>query len=119
MASRASKCIECQEIGVELEVVDWTSHNILGCKCTPCQETLKKEQEEGWDHALRGVNKGVRHNAHYYRRLARKVAADEERRVKQEKEDEQQQQQEQQQQPRKVVCVSREFLNQIENLKLK
>ena len=121
MASHVSKCQECQDIGVELEDgadADWTGHNIHGCKCTQCEETIKKSLEGGYDYALRGVNKGVRHNARYYRRLARKVAADEEHRLKREKELEEQQHHEQQQQPKKVVSVSRDFLNKMENLKL-
>ncbi len=96
---------------------DWTGHNIHGCKCTQCEETIKRSLEEGYDYALRGVNKGVRHNARYYRRLARKVAADEENRLKKEKELEEQQQHDQQ--PKKVFSVSRDFLNKMDNLKLK
>jgi hypothetical protein len=97
------------------------------CTCEEClpevpevrhqhhQQTVEEDlEEEGeWDHVLRGVQGAVRHNARFWRRLERRRdAALEESRRREAELQQQQQQQQQHQQPRRVMSISRDFLEE-------
>jgi len=100
-------------------VAVWTSlpmtHN--SNKLTKKEE--EKEGEEEWGHPLDGLVCGVIHNARYWRRLERKVKADEEKRKKDEERRKMEEQEKARNPPfysKKVVSVSRDFLENFNKL---
>ncbi len=79
----------------------------------------EKEEEEEWGHPLDGLVCGVIHNARYWRRLERKVKADEEKRKRNEERRKMEEQERARNPPfysKKVVSVSRDFLENFSKL---
>jgi hypothetical protein len=79
----------------------------------------KEEEEEEWGHPLDGLVCGVIHNARYWHRLERKVKADEEKRKKDEERRKMEEQERARNPPfysKKVVSVSRDFLENFSKL---
>jgi len=85
----------------------------------PTKKEEEKEEEEEWGHPLDGLVCGVIHNARYWRRLERKVKADEEKRKKDEERRKMEEQERARNPPfysKKVVSVSRDFLENFSKL---
>jgi hypothetical protein len=98
------------------DIAAWTNHPVAH---SSSKLTKKEEEEEEWGHPLDGVACGVIHNARYWRRLERKVKEDEEKRRKEEERRKMEDQERAKNPPfysKKVVSVSRNFLEDFSKL---
>jgi len=108
--------------GPNLDVVVRTSLPMTHNSNKPTKKKEEKEEEEEWGHPLDGLVCGVIHNARYWRRLERKVKADEEKRKKDEERRKMEEQERARNPPfysKKVVSVSRDFLENFNKLNFK